>query len=355
MKKLFIHNSFFRICAPMLLGVLVYLLILLVNNNLNDLLKIYSDKELYVSIALSYLSLESLRATIILLTNWLNKLPQKYRTPTQALISLSVSLLVVHSGVFVYFKWAEGYSVGWYELRLFYVIFGFIALLYNILYSSNEYLLRENTVQLNLEAKLREKVEADFTTFKNDINPEFLYESLQTILQSLYVDVNNAEDQVDLLASIYRYQLMNRNKELVSLTEELNALKSLILLFNSRKTGLIQLVSKLENLYHAYVVPGSMLIAVDTIIRNTLLPRELAFNITIYEEDDGYIVLHHKLNDKLILHEESLLAFARIQRIYSFFSDIPFVQVKAYGENYIKFPAIKILADTTMAKDELNA
>jgi len=323
-------------------GVLVYLLILLVNNNLNDLLKIYSNKELYVCIALSYLSLEGQRTSIVFLGKWLDKRPRKYRTITQTLISLAVSLIMVHLGVFAYFKWVEGYSVGWYELRLFYVIFGFTALLYNILYSSNEYLLRENTAQLNLETRLREKVEADFATFKNDINPEFLYESLESILQSLYIDVNDAEDQVDLLASIYRYQLMYRDKELIGLKDELGALRSLISLFNYKKISSVQVTSKLDSIFDAHVVPGSFLIAVETIIRNTLLSRDSTFNITLYEED-GYIVMQHKLNDKLILHEESLLAFARIQRVYSFFSDTPFVQVKAYGENYIKFPIVKIL------------
>lgn len=342
MKKLFIHNTVFRICAPMLYGVLVYLLILLVNNNLNDLLKIYSNKELYVCLALSYLSMESLRATIIVLANSLTRIQRKYRALIQTLASLCVSLLIVYLGIFSYFKWVEGYSVGWFELRLFFVIFGLTAVLYNVLYSSNEYLLRENTVQLNLEAKLREKVEADFATFKNDINPEFLYESLESILQSLYVDVADAEDQVDLLASIYRYQLMHRDKELVNLAEELNALKSLVALFNYRYNSQIKLTSKLDALFDAYVVPGSLLIATDTIIRNTLIARESAFTIALYEEEDGYIVLQHKLNDKLILHEESLLAFARIQRVYSFFSDVPFVQVKAYGENYIKFPVVRI-------------
>ena len=342
MKKLFIHNTVFRICAPMLYGVLVYLLILLVNNNLNELLKIYSNKELYVCLALSYLSFESLRATIILLANSLTRISRKYRAVIQTLASLCVSLFIVYLGVFSYFKYVEGYSVGWYELRLFFVIFGFTAVLYNILYSSNEYLLRENTVQLNLEAKLREKVEADFATFKNDINPEFLYESLESILQSLYVDVSDAEDQVDLLASIYRYQLMHRDKELVGLAEELNALNSLITLFNFRYYGQIKLTSKLSAMFDAHVVPGSLLIAADAIIRNTLIARESKFDIKLYEEEDGYIVMQHKLNDKLILHEESLLAFARIQRVYSFFSDVPFVQVKAYGENYIKFPVVKV-------------
>jgi hypothetical protein len=276
------------------------------------------------------------------LANLLTRIQRKYRALIQTLASLGVSLFIIYLGVFCYFKYVEGYSVGWFELRLFFVIFGFTAILYNILYSSNEYLQRENTVQLNLEAKLREKVEADFATFKNDINPEFLYESLESILQSLYLDIGDAEGQVDLLASIYRYQLMHRDKELVALTEELNALNSLIALFNYRYYGQIKLTSKLNAAFDAHVVPGSLLIAADTIIRNTLIGRQSAFGITLYEEEDGYLVMQHKLNDKLILHEESLMAFARIQRVYSFFSDVPFVQVKAYGENYIKFPVVKV-------------
>lgn len=350
MKKLFIHNPFFRICAPAFYGVLVYLLILLVNNNLNDLLKIYSNRELYVCIALSYLSLESLRASIVFLLKRFDQWMQKYRVAVQALISLLVSLLIVYAGVYSYFKWVEGYSVSWTELRIFMVIFGFTGLLYNILYFSNEYLLRENTVQLNAEARLREKVEADFANFRNEINPGFLYESLESILQSLHVNLSEAEDQVDLLASIYRYQLMNRDKELVPLSDEVQALRNLVSLLNFRNDNRIRLDPQL-NSFDLHVVPGSLLVSLDSIIRNTLFIKDSSFPISLYEEDDNYVVLQHKINDKLILHEESLQAFARLQRVYSFFSDNHFVQVKAHGENYIKFPAIKISEPTTVASE----
>lgn len=349
MKRLFIHNPFFRICAPAPYGVLVYLLILLVNNNLTDLLKIYSNRELYVCVALSYLSFESLRASIVLLSKWFSKWLTKYRVLVQTLVSLSLSLLIIYCGVYAYFKWVEGYSVSWAEMRIFFVIFGFTALLYNILYFSNDYLLRENTVLLNAEARLREKIEADFSNFKNEINPGFLYESLESILQSLHASLNDAEDQVDLLASIYRYQLMNRDKELVTFSDELRALQSLIALLNFRHNNQIQLDSRVEST-SLYVVPGSLLIAAEAVIRNTILIKDASFRISLYEEDD-YIVLQHKINDKLILHEESLLAFARIQRVYSFFNDNHFVQVKAHGENYIKFPAIKIFESATVASE----
>jgi hypothetical protein len=101
----------------------------------------------------------------------------------------------------------------------------------------------------------------------------------------------------------------------------------------------------------AYVVPGSLLAAMDTVVRNTLLSDITPLALTLYLEDEGYLVLQHKLNDKLIRHEESLQSFARIQRVYSFFSDIPFIQIKAYGENYIKFPIIRISENINISSE----
>ncbi len=133
MKKLFIHNPIFRICSAPVYGVLVYLLILLVNNNLSDLTKIFSNQELYVCIGLSYLSLESLRLSIILSNRVLKQMRLRQRTVIQSLVSLIISLLVVYAGVVAYFQWVVGFSVSITELQIFLVIFGFTALLYNVL------------------------------------------------------------------------------------------------------------------------------------------------------------------------------------------------------------------------------
>jgi len=69
------------------------------------------------------------------------------------------------------------------------------------------------------------------------------------------------------------------------------------------------------------------------------------------EEGDEYLVLQHTINDRLLLHQESLNAFARLQRSYSFFSENPFVQVKAGKENYIKFPLVQVTADEPLTHE----
>jgi hypothetical protein len=91
-----------------------------------------------------------------------------------------------------------------------------------------------------------------------------------------------------------------------------------------------------------HLIPGSLMVTIDAIVRNTLISKKSPLLLSIYEEDD-YIVLQHQLNDKLVLHTQSMDSFLRLQRSYSFFSDNTFVQVKAGNQHYIKFPSIGVL------------
>jgi hypothetical protein len=349
MKRLFIHNPFFRLVAPLVFGVVVYLLILLVSNNLNDLSEIFSNEELYVSIGLTYLSFESLRLGITIVNRF------KFSSIRNHILisigcSVVASLFVITLVLALYFKFVVGFDIDVSELLIFWIIFGFTGLLYNILFFSNDYLFKENIILLDQENKLKEKIELDFMAFRNEINPDLLYESLETLLISLHKHGEQAEEQIDLLADVYRYQLVNRKKELVKWSEEEKALKSLCSLLNYRYDQNIHLEFDLTNeLENNHVVPGSFLVALDAVVRNTLISRDMPLKVRLYREEEDYVVMHHPIYDKLLPHTESIENFVRLQRSYSFFSDHPFVQVKADRENYIKFPIITVHDETITA------
>lgn len=348
MKKLFIHNAFFRLLAPIVFGVMVYLLVLLVGNNLREISQIFSNQELYVSICLTYLSFESLRM-MVALTKKLKIRSSRNEMIIATILGLVISLLVITSSLVLYFKIIVGFNISMGELLIFWMIYGFTALLYSTLYFSNEFLLKENTKMLEQEARLKEKIEHDFLSFKNELNPDLLYESLETLLTSLHQRTSEAEEQIDLLADVYRYQLVHRKKELVPLADEFKALSSLMKLLNHRYKNQITLVQEAMDGAEHYAVPGSLLVAFDAVVRNTLISNDSPLEVKIYPEGDDYLVMQHKIFDKLALHQESLQNFTRLQRSYSFFSDQPFVQVKADRENYIKFPLIKIVDEQPTA------
>lgn len=342
MNRSFIHNILFRICAPGITGILAYLLILLINNSVLGLDKIFSNQELYVTVALGYLAFTSMRWIIVLIERIGKSWHPRRRIIIQTILTLAGNLAVVGLAISIYYVQRIGYSIGRFELNIFLSIYGMMGLLYNLLYFSHFYLMRENKSRIDEERKLQEKVEADFVSFRSEINPDFLYESLENLILTIHHNTDEAEEQIDYLAGIYRYSLVNRQKELIGLDEELRAATNLLKLVNYRYHKQLNLLSDIADQHEIFLIPGSLLITIDTVIRNTLISQKSPLVIRLYLEEEDYLVLQHTLNDKLQLHQESLQAFTRLQRSYTFFSDKPFVQVKAGKENFIKFPMIRV-------------
>jgi sensor histidine kinase YesM len=349
MNRLFIHQPLFRILSAPVLGLMVYLLILLINNTFTEIKAIFSSNEVYVCITLAYISLESMRLTIAVSEKRLAQQTLQRRIVSQIFITLVISLTLLGAAIGAYYRWIIGFDISPSELSLFLSIYGVIGLLYNILFFSNFYLNRENTLLIQQEKKLREKLDADFTSFKNEINPDLLYESLENLILTLQHNVDKAEEQIDYLAGIYRYSLINRHKELITFEEEMNAAEQLVKLLNYKFQNHLNLLSSIKS-KNIHLIPGSLLVTIDAIVRNTLISKQSPLVIRVYlEEGNEYLVLQHSINDKLLLHKDSLSAYARLQRSYSFFSENPFVQVKAGKENYIKFPLMQIATDETQA------
>jgi hypothetical protein len=348
MKRYFIHNPLFRILAPAIYGVLIYLLILLIHNNVAQVNELFSSQEVYVCIGLSYISFEFIRLIIILMNRFLKERYESIRMALQFIVTTALSVTLVLVCLSFYFKYVIGFTISGTQLFTFTGIFIVTAFLYNLLYFSNYYLQKENTLKLNAEKQQREVLEMEMLEFKNDINPDLLYESLENLIGLMYRDVEQAEDYIDCLASAYRYVLSNRQQELVSAATELEAAGIMVRLLNEKYHGQLRFEPALENdELEAMLIPGSLPVIIESMVRNTIITRFEPFVIRCYVEDD-YITIQSRLNDRLVPHPSSELALARLQKSYSLYSDLPLIKVKAYQENYVKLPVIRVAEEIAL-------
>ncbi|HTE31885.1 MAG TPA: histidine kinase [Chryseolinea sp.] len=347
MKRYFIHNAFFRLLAPLVYGVLTYLFILLINNNVSQVNDFFSSEEVYISIGLTYISFESIRLLILLIDRFLPAKHFQLRIPLQFVLSVVVSDALVVIGLILYFNYIIGFSITNVQLLIFAITYTITALLYNLLYFSNYYLQKENTVKLTAEKQQHEILEMEMMEFKNDINPDLLFESLESLITLMYRDVEQAETYIDCLANAYRYVLSNRQEELVPASVEFEAVRNLIVLLNERHFGQLRFESALDvDELGALLIPGSLPVIIECLVRSTIISRFEPLVIKCYLEDD-YITLQSKLNDRLIIRDENEIALSRLQKSYSLYSDLPMIKVKAYDENYIKLPVIRVAEEIT--------
>ncbi len=332
------HHPLFRLLSPLFSGTLVYLLILLINNNIGQLQETFLGQELYVCIGLAYLIQEYARLSLLWFERWSQPRNFVLKLVLHLISSVVIGIGLVSVAMYLYFTYVLGYTPNSRELFIFNSIFSLITLIYLVLYLSHQFLYKVNTDLITREIMAKEEIEADFRRFKKGINPELLFESLESLLVLMKKDTNRAERLSDHFSNVYRYVLAKKKRELVSFSEELNILNELLQLlaylpFRKITLGKVG-VSK------TWVVPGSILTAVERIVRSTIVSVETDLTIDILEESDRILIQY--VPEEVLrggFHTEQL---SDIAGNYQFYTDRAVQIVTKDSYKIVEIPKLKL-------------
>lgn len=148
---------------------------------------------------------------------------------------------------------------------------------------------------LKREQKLREeKLIFQNETLKNQVNPHFLFNSLNTLSALVNTQPDVAEEFINRLSSIYRYILENSSKDRVPLGVELSFIRDYFYLHKIRDDGKIQLEVKVNETDNSEILPVSLQILVENAIKHNKATRESPLKISIYIENE-YVIVKNNL------------------------------------------------------------
>ncbi|MTI33468.1 histidine kinase [Xanthovirga aplysinae] len=343
MKKIFIHHPIYRIICPPIFGTVIYILILLIHNELPALYEYFFSQEVLICVGLSFLVNESLRLLVKILDKyipWEGNL--ELRIISQLCFGVGLAILISNTTIAAYFKYIIGFSTNSTELITFNIIYSISSIFYNLSYFSIILLHRKNLEKLNKETLLKEKIDFKIQQFKNTINPGFFYSSLETLIGLVHEDSDFAEEYIDHLASLYRYSLEKKQDELSKLEKELELIEHLIFLLKARYDKNLNFRFNWETLIPGkQMVPGTLQRLVEQIVTENIISKRQPLNILCYLEDD-YLILQNKFNERLQPYS-SREKFQELEKAYAFYSDQPIIQVKAQKESFIKVPLLQPL------------
>jgi two-component system LytT family sensor kinase len=155
---------------------------------------------------------------------------------------------------------------------------------------------------LKNEQKLREeKLIFQYETIRNQVNPHFLFNSLNT-LSSLINGNQTAENFINQLSSIYRYVLENHNIEMVSLESEIEFVKDYFSLQKIRYEEKVELDILPLDMKKYRILPVSLQILIENALKHNSATRDNPLRITISREDD-YITVKNNLQKKLNIED----------------------------------------------------
>lgn len=144
----------------------------------------------------------------------------------------------------------------------------FIANIYEITFLNREKEQNESRVeQLNIA-----KVQAELEALRNQIDPHFIFNSLNTLSFLITKDPISARRYNDTLASVYRYILNNRERDFVLLREEIEFIGNYFYLLKIRFNEAICMVIELSDLSaENFLIPP---ISMQTLVENAIKHNE---------------------------------------------------------------------------------
>lgn len=158
---------------------------------------------------------------------------------------------------------------------------------------------------------------AQFESLKNQIDPHFLFNSLNVLSSLIEENPESAQKFTTSLSKVYRYVLEQKDKELVSVAEELKFAKTYMNLLKMRFENSItfEIPEGFDN-EEAKVVPLSLQLLLENCIKHNIVsePKPLHVKITI---ENNQLVVTNNLQKKEVLSDRKGVGLQNIVNRYA--------------------------------------
>ena len=157
---------------------------------------------------------------------------------------------------------------------------------------------------------------AKFESLKNQIDPHFLFNSLNVLSSLIEENPENAQRFTTSLSKIYRYVLEQKDKELVSVEEELAFAKTYMNLLKMRFENSLfyELPSTVLN-PDAKVVPLSLQLLLENTVKHNVVSEQRPLNIRIFMKGD-YLAIQNNYQKKEVLQDRQGVGLQNIINRY---------------------------------------
>lgn len=201
---------------------------------------------------------------------------------------------------------------------------------------------RENQIK-KWDVMEKQKVESQLETLRSQINPHFLFNSFNTLISEIETNPEMAVEYTETLSDFYRSIVMYRDKDLITLDEELEVLKNYYYLQKKRYSNGFEMNINVpdaeRNKY--YIAPLVLQLLAENAIKHNIISETSPLKVCVYMEGEDYIIVQNNINLKIQPEKGSGMGIENIRKRYTYLSKKELMFITT-GTNFIaKIPIIK--------------
>lgn len=210
---------------------------------------------------------------------------------------------------------------------------------------AREFFLNWRQTAIRAQQYEKETMQARYESLKNQVNPHFLFNSLNALSNLVYEDEDKAVTFIRQLSLVYQYVLDTQEREVVSLKEELAFLDSYLYLQQIRFGGKLRVKLPGEHV-EAGVAPLALQMLFENAIKHNVISEDDPLSIRVWREE-AFLVVENNLQKRLSgVEESSGVGLENIRRRYEMLGASP-VQVSEDQRFFrVKLPLLNLQHDS---------
>lgn len=169
------------------------------------------------------------------------------------------------------------------------------GILINLVFYMFLNLLQQNyenqSVNIELERIKNDNLGAQYELLKQQVNPHFLFNSLNTLKAMVETNDKDSVDFIIRLSNFYRYTLESRKLDLIHVHEEMQILNSYLFLQKARFDEGFTFTSELdEAILKTLIPPFTLQLLIENCLKHNIVSRSKPLHIRVYADDDKIVV-----------------------------------------------------------------
>lgn len=210
------------------------------------------------------------------------------------------------------FNWA-------FRVAIYVVDFFFVGCV-NAVFFIREYIQKwQESIHL-AERLEKEKTQVQFDNLKNQMNPHFLFNALSSLNSLIKSNPELASEFLQHMSKVYRYVLQHKEKNVVSLREEIAFIRDYLFLLDTRYGAAFHFnINIPEEKMEAGIVPVTLQILIENAIKHNTLSEKRPLSLSLFIEND-FLVMSNPVQRKNTVQGSNGLGLENLKNLYRYLS-----------------------------------
>ncbi len=195
--------------------------------------------------------------------------------------------------------------------------------------------------QLEAEQLKKEQLQTQFDSLKEQVNPHFLFNSLNSLSSLIATNPGKAEEFVEEMSRVYRYLLRSNEEQLTTLQKEIDFIESYNLLLKTRFGSGFQPVIRIEEELTEWLLPPMTLqLLMENAVKHNIVDPDTPLIVQLYTQNEKLVVSNNlqKKNKSVVSNKVGLSNIISKYELLNY----PEVEIKETDNEFIvSLPLIK--------------